>query len=101
VRRQVQAAVGRQAFEQDVGEAAQRLVAAGADVLHRQFFLAEADDRRQHRRQRLHLGERFAFMRPSTVSCVRMMRSVWLFAFRALALQHGVDRDVVRRPGCR
>jgi hypothetical protein len=44
-----------------------------------------------------------AFMRPSTVSCVRMMRSVFSppsagthdIAFGADALQHGVDADVV------
>ena len=32
-------------------------VAAGAEVLQLQFFLADAHDRRQHRRQRLHLRD--------------------------------------------
>ena len=76
VRRQVQPAVGRQPFEQDVAEGPRRRVAAGAQVSQRSSSL----------RMRTMLASTVgsacirasaASMRPSTVSCVRMMRSVW------------------------
>src|SRR5205085_3042519 len=75
VRRQVQAAVGRQALQQDVAERALGAVAAGADVLQASSSLRM----RTMGASTVASACIFAmasFMRPSTVSWVRMMTSV-------------------------
>ena len=81
-----------------------RRIAARADVSHRhapsrQFFLAHADDRRQHRRQRLHRAMRFAHAAFDRV--VREDDHVGLaLAFGALALQQRRRSRCRARPGC-
>ena len=131
---QVEAAVGRQPFEQDVGKAPRRGVAARADVFHAmsgataslrpssgrrgsgfagplgsppwggapkalrggsiQFFLADLDDRGQHRGQRLHQCQRG--LHAPFHGVVGEDDDVGLvLALGAFALQQRVDRDVV------
>jgi len=94
---QVQPAVGRQAFEQDLAEAARCRVAAGAEVsqLRSSLRIFTIGART--------VGSACIFasasrMRPSTVSCVRMIRSV-LVAPGAPAL--ALARAVVEAPGLR
>ncbi len=99
---QVQAAIGSQAFEQDVAKAfAARRGRGWRGSASVQLLFANARDGCQHRWAGPWICARAASMSPSRVSWVRMIRSVWVDAFAThfigFALQHRVDADAGHR----